>query len=121
MSTSAKIAVPNALILISDVDGGKPPELMQGRLVAATPSCIAVGCMADSNGETEIIIGTEQGLRRGGDLVFEGELATPSRSVAVWTVRREIILRGPVAHSSTRVRIWVNHPTEPDTVTIVLG
>jgi len=77
--------------------------------------------MADSNGKTDVTIGTPQELGEVADPAFDGELATPSRSVVVWTVAREIILRAPTVHLKTRVRIWVNHPSEPDRVAIVLG
>src|SRR5882724_12399637 len=114
MSNSSRIAVPNALILISDVGGGKPPDQMQGDLIASTSSCIAVGCMADSNGETEITLGTGQELHVRESPIFERELETPNRAVAVQTVRRETVLQASVARSRTRVRIWVNHMSEPD-------
>jgi hypothetical protein len=39
---------------------------------------------------------------------------------AVSTVLHEIMLRVPVPHPSTRVRIWVNHPREPDKMIIGL-
>jgi hypothetical protein len=120
MSSSSKIAAPNALLLISDVGGGKPPDVMQGALIASTPSCIAVGCMADSNGKTEVTLGTVQELRSHESPAFEGKLETPSRAIVVQTVFRQTILQAPVPGSSTRVRIWVNHPSEPDRVTIGL-
>ena len=120
MSVSSRIAVPNALILISGPDGGSIPDLMRGSLIASTPSCVAVGCMADCNGKTEITLGAgrEVGLR--GAPVFEGELDTPNREIAIRTVLRENILQATVPHLITRVRIWVNHPSEPDTVIIGL-
>ena len=92
----------------------KHPDLMRGSLIASTPSCVAVGCMADCNGKTEITLGAgrEVGLR--GAPVFEGELDTPNREIAVRTVLRENILQATVPHLITRVRIWVNHPSEPD-------
>jgi hypothetical protein len=118
MSASRSIAVPNALILISDLDGGVPPDVMGGSLIASTPSCIAVGCMSDSNGKTEVILGATKEVDPRDRPVFVGELETRNRAIAVRTVLREPILQAPVPRPSTRVRIWVNHPTEPDKVTI---
>jgi hypothetical protein len=120
MSALSRIAVPNALILISDLDGGVPPDVMRGSLIASTPSCIAVGCMSDSNGKTEVTLGATQEVGPRDDPAFVGELNTPNRTIAVWTVLRETILQAPVPHPSTRVRIWVNHPSEPDKVIIGL-
>ena len=118
MSASKSIAVPNALILISDLDGGVPPDVMGESLIASTPSCIAVGCMSDSNGETEVILGATQEVDPNDNPAFVGELETRNRAIVVRTVLREPIVQAPVPRSSTRVRIWVNHPTEPDKVTI---
>ena len=120
MSVSSRIAVPNALILISGPDGGSIPDLMRGSLIASTPSCVAVGCMADCNGKTEITLGAGREVGLSGTPVFEGELDTPNREIAVRTVLRENILQATVPHLITRVRIWVNHPSEPDTVIIGL-
>jgi hypothetical protein len=119
--SSIRIAVPNALLLISDVGGGKPPDVMEEALIASTPSCIAVGCMADSNGETEVTLGPTPELHQREHPVFEGELETPNRAVVVWTVLRDTILQAAVLHPITRVRIWVNHPSEPDKVIVGLG
>jgi len=118
MSISRKIAAPNAIVLISDIHGGMPPDLMQGSLIAATSSCIAVGCMSDSNGPTEITLGSGQDVGSRDNPAFEGELETPSKVVAVRTVLHETILQAPVPRPRTKVRVWVNHPTEPDRVFI---
>lgn len=120
-STSKRIAAPNALILISDLGGGIAPNFMGGSLIASTPSCIAVGCMADCNGQTEVTLGAadEVGLR--GTPAFEGELETPNHAIAARTILREMILQAPVPQPRTRVRVWVNHPSEPNRVIIGLG
>lgn len=120
MSSSSRIAVPNAIILVSDIGGGMAPNLMRGALVASTPSCIAVGCMSDCNGETELTLGPVKEVSLREIPVFEGELTTPNHKVAVRTVLNEIVLQAPVLHSRTKVRIWVNHPSEPDKVIIGL-
>lgn len=120
MSSSSRVAVPNAIILISDVGGGTAPDLMRGALVASTPSCIAVGCMSDCNGETEVTIGPAREVASRESPAFEGELTTPNHEVAVRTVLNEMILQAHVRYPRTRVRIWVNHPSEPDKVIIGL-
>src|SRR5215470_12468223 len=120
MSISNRIAVPNAVILVSDIGGGTVPNLIRGGLVASTPSCIAVGCMSDCNGQTELTLGAANEVGSREDPVFEGELTTPNHEVAVRTVLDEIILQARVLHSRTKVRIWVNHPSEPDKVIIGL-
>jgi hypothetical protein len=74
--------------------------------------------MSDSNGKTEVIIGAAQEVDPRDNPAFVGELETRNRAIVVRTVLREPIVQASVPRSSTRVRIWVNHPTEPDKVTI---
>jgi hypothetical protein len=121
MTTSSRLAVPNALILISDVGGGTAPDIMRRTLIASTPSCIAVGCMSDCNGETEVTLGATQEIGRRHRPAFEGELATPNRAIAVRTVLRGTISQVRVPDLRTKVRVWVNHPQEPDKVIIGWG
>jgi hypothetical protein len=121
MSSSIEVAAPNALLLISDVGGGAPPDTMLEGLFASTPSCIAVGCMSDTNGKTQVTVGTTQELRPLDPPAFDGQLETPSRAISIWTVEDVTILQTAVSHQKTRVRVWVNHPSEPNEVVIALG
>ena len=52
--------------------------------------------------------------------MFDGTLETPNRVVVVTTTERKAILESHVATPRTRIRIWTNHPTEPDDVVIGL-
>jgi hypothetical protein len=121
MSNSIEVAAPNALLLISDVGGGKPPLTMSGELFGATPSCIAVGCRSDTLGKTRVAVGMMQELSLRNPPAFDGQLQTPSRAVSIWTAEDETVLQTTVSDQKTRVRVWVNHPTDPDEVVIALG
>jgi hypothetical protein len=121
MPISSTTAAPNALLLLSDLGGGKPPDTMRGLLIASTPTCIAIGCMSDCNGKTEVTIGAAREFGLSEPPAFEGELESPSRALAVQTVLGKTILKAPVHHSKTQVRIWVNHPSEPNKITIALS
>ena|SRR5436309_263039 len=120
MPISKKVAAPNALLLLSDINGGMAPNEMQGSLIASTPACIAIGCMSDCNGETEVSVGLGRDVGTSEAPTFEGELDSPSRTVALRTVLRSRVLEASVRNARTRVRIWVNHPSEPDKIVIGL-
>jgi hypothetical protein len=47
-------------------------------------------------------------------------LDTPHHMVVVSTVERQTVLETRVPEGRTRVRIWVDHPKEPDKVIIGL-
>jgi hypothetical protein len=73
------------------------------------------------DGETEISLGDIRDANLNVQPAFDGILDTPNFSVVVSTVERKTVLSSSVPGTRTRVRIWVNHLTEPDKVQIRLG
>ena len=73
------------------------------------------------DGETEVTLSPAEDLNFGNPPAFDADLETPNRVVTVWTVERETVLETTVPSTQTRLRIWVNHPTEPDNIVIGLG
>jgi hypothetical protein len=73
------------------------------------------------DGETKITLGEVRHVNPGIDPAFDDMLETPDRAVVVSTVERVTLIQALVPTARTRVRIWTNHPTEPDEVIIGLG
>lgn len=121
MSSSAIVAPPNSLMLISDQSGGTPPDTMRGARLSATPSCIAVGCLMFADGRTKFTLGIARDVGTEEPPVFDGILETPQRTIVVRTVEHKTLLKSAVDDTRTRVRVWVNRPTEPDKVIIGVG
>jgi hypothetical protein len=121
MQNSIKISPPNSMLFISDRDTGVVPEITRGTRIWATPSCIVFGCLMFMDGETEVTLGNTSEVGTSDKAAFEGMLESPSRVVVVSTVGWKPILSSAVTSRITRVRIWTNHPTEPDKVVIGLG
>jgi hypothetical protein len=121
MAKSTKVAPPNSLILIEDLGGGEVPASMGGSLVVSTDSCIAVGCRSDVDGDTQFTLGETHDVDPGGHPIFRGLLKTPNRRVALVSVIGQVILEAPVPQQQTIVRVWVNHPSEPDHVIVGIG
>jgi hypothetical protein len=106
-----------------DADSGEIPESMDGKLVVASSSCVAVGTLCAVDGETLAILTDEKihlqrisGLRR----VFSGILATPKKHVDVCTVLLEPILKLSVQNAESKVEIWANSEIEPDTLCVLV-
>jgi len=118
MAVFIRVAPPNSLILVEDSNGGEIPTSMDQSLVVTTDSCIAVGCKAEDDGETEITLEYCSSVDLGDQLAFEGLLQTPSRKVAIRTTRDVTLLEMPVAGTETTLKIWVNDLTEPDRITV---
>jgi hypothetical protein len=121
MQRSIRISPPNSLLFISDPNGGKVPGFLPEQLIPVTPSCISVGCLTFADGATEVKLGPASEVNPGTRPAFDGELETPNRAVTVSTVEWEKLLEERVPFENTRIWIWVNHPTEPDKVTIGWG
>ena|SRR5438067_2075058 len=118
MANHTKIAPPNSLVLLADASGGQIPGSMERSLITSTGSCIAIGCLSETDGETEFTLGVAQEVDPGDRPAFHGNLNTPARKVVVRTVLGQTILEMPVPSDRTDIRIWVNDPMEPDRVII---
>jgi hypothetical protein len=118
MSISIKVAPSNSLIGISDADKGVVPDSIPETGIAATESCILVACLPEVDGDTEITLGLAREVDPGDSPVFDGQLATPSGVVKVFTVEWRPLMEAPVSTASTRVRIWKNRPRFADEVII---
>ena len=107
---------PNSLVLVGD-PAGRPPLSMGKELVAATPSCVAVGTLSEADGATRLRL-----VETAGDvppiLAFQGTLQTPNRVLAIWNVLGETYLEKP-ASKTTKVQIWVSHSSEPDEICVL--
>jgi hypothetical protein len=75
----------------------------------------------EQDGRTEIILGPADEVGRPDRPVFDALLDTPLRTVVVTTAENRSILQASVPSERTRLRIWTNHPAEPDEVIIGLG
>jgi len=118
MTASARAAPPNSLVLIGDTSDWVLPESMGQSLISATDSCVAVGCRAADDGETEFVLGSAREVDPGEPPAFEAVLRTPSRRIAVCSVLGESILDAGVDGQRTRVRVWLNDPVEPDRIIV---
>src|SRR4051812_22105077 len=119
MRLTAMLAPRNSLILVMDRAVGVIPETMSGRLVAATPTCIAVGTKSEHDGETSISLSDEATPSEGGsNQRFDGVLKTPSRRLSVCSVSGEVLLEMNVSSHVTHVQVLANDAAEPDNITI---
>lgn len=123
MTVRRSIAVPNSLLLVTDKQVGEIPLSMEGQLVAATPSCIAVGTIPAADGETLVVLtsdafpATEKERLRNS---FIGLLVTPSKEVHVCLVSLESVAQVKVASTRAAVEIWTDDFVAPTSVYVVI-
>lgn len=118
MSPTLRVAPRNSVILVSDFDGGEVPRTMSGSIVSATSTCVAIGCRAEDDGDTEIALISLSEVERSDPPVFDGKIRTPTGRLAVRTVLGETLLEVGVSREVAAVRVWVNDGSEPDEVVI---
>jgi hypothetical protein len=118
---SVRLAVLNSLLFVADAQSDSLPEIDGIGAVWSTPSCVAVSCQPDCDGDTEVTIGSGRELEQSGKPLFDGRLKTPSGKIIVATVLREIVLERSVPTFETRVRIWTDGHQCTDRVIIGLG
>lgn len=121
MAVSAKASPANSVVLVSDGSGGEIPKSMHGSVIAATDTCVAIGCLAEDDAETTFTLAPLSELDRREKPAFEGMLRTPKHRVVVRTVTGQQLLEVPVQQELTRIKIWVNDASEPDNVVIGVG
>lgn len=104
------------------IRGGTSPEIeMVEPAIWATRSCIIVACLCFMDGESELAVSGSASDAPSAVPVFDAVLDTPSRLFRVSTSESETLLRVPVRSHFTRVRVWTDHPREPQHILIVLG
>lgn len=120
MRKTIKTAPANSIFFLEDSGGGRRyPEIDQRHVrIWSTESFIIIGSLSFMDGETELTISDEEVPP--GAPVFEGMLKTPSKMLQVSTSEDEILLRFDVESNSTRVRIWTDHPSEPEKIFVAL-
>ncbi|MCO6177124.1 hypothetical protein [Ciceribacter sp. RN22] len=105
-------------MLVEDLAGGDIPVSMNGSLVVSTGSCIAVGCRAEDDGETEIVIDDCDRADPSMELVFDGMLRTDSLRLLVRTVLGTVLLEAPVPSRETQLSIRADSTNEPGRIVI---
>lgn len=121
MSQMIKIAPPNSLVFVSDSDGGVVPDpdlIAEKASITATDSCVAVCCLAEMDGETEITLGPLEEVSPHEPPAFDGRLETSAHNVIVYTSERKGLLKITVASDSTHLKIWTNRARELDKIVI---
>ena len=117
---SVKMAPPNSVILVSDLAGGEVPQSMNGQAISRTDTCVAVGCLAENDGDTEITLGYLRDLDRHDPPAFEGTIYSKNKKLSVQTVFGSILMALSVSNEFVKVKVWINDAYEPDIVVIAI-
>jgi hypothetical protein len=124
MKQSISLHPSNSIVFVCDpglLRNSKPgtiPEVVRGALVSANETCINVVCMPEQDGPTKITLADISDVSTALAQIFDGEVITPDRRLALSTVENDAVLSMPVKGEKARVQIWANHPKWPDEIVI---
>jgi hypothetical protein len=120
MKNAIHTAPPYSIIFIVEHMLGEIPVATGEDAVASTPTCIAVGTFPMQNGETRISLSNEAPYAIGRTRMFDGILVTPKKQVSICSAFGQRLLSVAVPGDRTRVQVWGNHPSQPDTIDVVV-
>lgn len=106
------------------VAGSRDVEIPIGgelRGIRSSTECINVSCLIFQAGDITVSLSDGGKTPNLTEPAFDGMLATPKGVVLLFDANMPEILSMKVPGRETRVRVWTNHPTEPDEIEIVLG
>jgi hypothetical protein len=121
MIKTIRSAPPHSLFFISGNSDALSPEITRTAPIWHNPFCVVVGCLASQDGETDLVLLSQGEKTPPGPPAYCGTIETPQTVVVVSTSERERLGEIQVGSTATRVRIWINHPVEPDTIHVALG
>lgn len=67
-----RYSVPNGVVFIEDIKGAMPPDPFTDEKIQWTSACIAVVCMHEDFGQTELTLGPVAEVAPGYESSFEG-------------------------------------------------
>lgn len=122
MSADSIVVAPmNLLVFVSDPTATDVPTHGERPRIRSTAECITIPCLYWDEGDTKISMGSFAEVGEARTPNFDGTIKTPTRRVVVTDVAITEYLSRFVPSFETRIRVWINHPTEPDEILIAVG
>lgn len=119
---SRGVETPGYITFVADVAvGGGPITIDRGRNIWPAQNCIAIGLRSFMDAMTEMIFASRDFRNPLTEPQFDGFIDTPSRCLGVFTVDNELLGESVATDVRTRIRVWTDHPTEPDKIDVVFG
>lgn len=117
----ATVRAPNGLLFICDRDSKDYPDVDGKGSFWRTPSMIALACEIDCEGPAEVVIGPMDRVSQPSAPLLDDVIETPSLLLTFELVPNTIVLETLVKGVTTRLRVWTNHPSQPDMIVIGLS
>ena len=111
--------IPNSLVLLMDHSVGVPPDSLGSAIVAATPTCIAIGTVSEFDHSVSIAITDNYEAKNIGLVkVHAGVLSVPTMNLSLVNTANAILATAGVDSTSTSIEVWVDDQREPTEIVI---
>lgn len=97
------------------------PLHMDKQGIFASPDCINIPALYWNDGDTTITFGPAAEIVEARQPDFDGILNTGNKEIILFDALEPQFAIADVPFVETRIRVWINHPTSPDQVTIAWG
>ena len=99
----------------------KIPLHMDKQGIFSYPDCINIPALYWNDGDTHVTFGPASEIIKAGQPDFDGILNTANKEIILFDALEPQFAIAQVPSEKMRIRIWMNHATSPDQVTIAWG
>lgn len=121
MGQSATLNVPNSILFLWDIQNKKAeiPHYEDNQLISSNLNCISIGTLMELDGPTTVsFLDVASGLAP--IRAFTGLLNAPSGEISITSSEADSLLCLRVAGVRPTIEIFVNDPSEPSLIEIVV-
>lgn len=97
------------------------PTHMDRRGVLSSKDCILIPAYYWSDGDTYVTFGPASEVTEARNPDFDGILNTPNNEIILFDANNPQFAISHVPSEKTRIRVWMDHPIEPQNVVIAWG
>lgn len=97
------------------------PYNFSEKTIPSTPDCISIPCIYWNDADTNFTVGEASELAMPMPPTFDGILNTPDKRLVFFDANVPSFASLPVTTVKTRIRIWIDHPTQPEHVVVAWG
>lgn len=122
MKQIIKYAPPNSIFFVEDSLGGVAPEI-DHRIprIWWSSSSLIVGTLAFMDGDTTLTVSYSSSDTPVEAPAAEVMLDCPSGELHVGTSHLDVLLRAEAVQNPVKVSVWINRPSEPDNIFMLIG
>lgn len=97
------------------------PLNMDKQGIFSSPDCINVPALYWNDGDTNVTFGPISEIEEPRKPDFDGMLNTPNNGLILFDAINPEFAIATVPSTKTRIRVWIDHPSEPENVVIAWG